>query len=92
MIIPPLISVREHRGQETQVPLAPLLKCDQALPSSPRSPCLSSIVPHMVAHLFRLGQQGDNKQFKEVAGTGAKGAPSSPLQDNEASAPQGQPL
>lgn len=49
-------------------------------------------VPHTVAHPFRLGQQGDNEQVKEMAGTGAKGAPSSPLQDNEASAPQGQPL
>ena len=46
----------------------------------------------MVAHPFRLGQQGDNEQVKEMAGAGAKGAPSSPLQDNEAPAPQGQPL
>lgn len=44
VIIPPLISVREHRGQERQVPLAPLLKCDQALPS-PEVPASAALSP-----------------------------------------------
>lgn len=63
-----------------------------APPPSSLQPGSAPLVLGTVAQPFRLGQQGDNEQVKEMAGTGAKGALSSPLQDNEASAPQEQPL
>jgi hypothetical protein len=73
VIIPPWISVGESRGQERQISLD--FPDEQVSPSPllPIAPASAPSLPYLVAHPFRLGQQGDNEQVKEMPETGARG-------------------
>lgn len=88
------IIVFNPRGSEgrKEIPREPSAEAGPSSLSLLLAPGSAPLVPNMVAHPFRLGQQGDNEHVKKMAGTGAKGAPSSSHQDKEASGPWGQPL